>query len=183
MRDPGRTAVAKDALRQELLLRRRARPEAERAAAAAAVAAALVAGLRGVGTLAAFVPDPTEPGAGRLPEAYADLGARVLLPVIPAQGRVLDWALHTGELESGRFGLTSPGARAWVARRSRRPTPSSFRRWRSTASGSGSAAVAATTTGPSSTPVPTPCWSPSSSTTSGSTRSRASRTTARCGRS
>ncbi|MGY1805315.1 5-formyltetrahydrofolate cyclo-ligase [Blastococcus sp. SYSU D00922] len=100
--------VVKDELREGLLFRRRARPAVERAAAAEAVAAALLEGLSGVGTLAAYVPDPSEPGNGRLPDAYAQLGARVLLPVIPAEGRVLDWAVHTGELEHGRFGLSQP---------------------------------------------------------------------------
>jgi 5-formyltetrahydrofolate cyclo-ligase len=106
--DSGELAVAKDELREGLLFRRRTRPLAERAAAADAVAAALLAGLRGVCTLAAFVPDPTEPGSGRLPDAYAELGARVLLPVVPPTGRILDWAVHTGELEAGRFGLFQP---------------------------------------------------------------------------
>ena len=108
MTDSGEPVVAKDQLREGLLFRRRARPTAERAAAADAVAEGLLAGLSGVTTLAAFVPDPSEPGWGRLPEAYRALGARVLLPVIPAQGRILDWAADTGELESGRFGLSQP---------------------------------------------------------------------------
>ena len=43
-----------------------------------------------------------------MPEAYTELGARVLLPVIPTQGRVLEWAVYTGELEAGRFGLSHP---------------------------------------------------------------------------
>jgi 5-formyltetrahydrofolate cyclo-ligase len=107
MTDPG-PADAKDELRDALLARRRARPTTERAAAADAVAAALLAGLSGVGTLAAFVPDPSEPGCGRLPEAYAELGARVLLPVIPDRGRILDWAVYAGELEAGRYGLSHP---------------------------------------------------------------------------
>jgi len=100
--------VVKDDLRDFLLSRRRARPPAESAAAADAIVAALLDGLRGVGTLAAFVPDPSEPGFDRLPAAYTGLGARVLLPVIPSQGRVLDWAVYAGELEAGRFGLSHP---------------------------------------------------------------------------
>ena len=108
MTDPGAPAVAKDELREGLLFRRRARPLAERTAAAHAVVAALVEGLAGVGTLAAFVPDPSEPGHGRLPDAYTGLGARVLLPVIPSEGRVLDWAAYGGQLERGRFGLSQP---------------------------------------------------------------------------
>jgi len=105
---PGETALGKDELRARLLARRRARSTAECAAAADAVAAALLEGLTGVGTLAAFVPDPVEPGYGMLPDAYTGLGARVLLPVIPSQGRILDWAVYTGELEAGRFGLSHP---------------------------------------------------------------------------
>jgi 5-formyltetrahydrofolate cyclo-ligase len=101
-------AVVKEELRDFLLSRRRARPAQERASAADAVASALVRGLDGVGTLAAFVPEPDEPGTGRLPDAYTELGARILLPVVPASGRVLDWAAYTGELEPGRFGLQHP---------------------------------------------------------------------------
>jgi len=105
---PEDPVVAKDELREGLLFRRRARSTADRAAAADAVAAALLEGLRGVRTLGAFVPDPSEPGCGRLPDAYTELGARVLLPVIPSEGRVLDWAAYTGGLERGRFGLSQP---------------------------------------------------------------------------
>jgi 5-formyltetrahydrofolate cyclo-ligase len=101
-------AVVKDELRDFLLSRRRARPTAERAAAADAVASALMQGLDGARTLAAFVPDPDEPGNGRLPAAYTELGARILLPVVPTTGRTLDWAAYTGELERGRFGLHHP---------------------------------------------------------------------------
>jgi 5-formyltetrahydrofolate cyclo-ligase len=101
-------AVVKDELRDFLLSRRRARPTAERAAAADAVASALMQGLDGARTLAAFVPDPDEPGNGRLPAAYTELGARILLPVVPTTGRTLDWAAYTGELEPGRFGLHHP---------------------------------------------------------------------------
>ena len=106
--DPDDPAVVKDELREGLLFRRRARQMVERTAAADAVASALLKGLRGVSTLAAFVPDPSEPGCGRLPGAYTELGARVLLPVIPSEGRILDWAVYTGELEHGRFGLSHP---------------------------------------------------------------------------
>ena len=109
MTDPAEApAVVKDELRDFLLSRRRARPTAERAAAADAVASALMQGLDGARTLAAFVPDPDEPGNGRLPAAYTELGARILLPVVPTTGRTLDWAAYTGELEPGRFGLHHP---------------------------------------------------------------------------
>jgi 5-formyltetrahydrofolate cyclo-ligase len=98
----------KAAFRSRLLARRSARPAAERAAAAAAVTTALLRGLAGVHRLAAFVPDATEPGAGRLPAAYTQLGARVLLPVVPATGRELSWAVDTGRLAPGRVGLQEP---------------------------------------------------------------------------
>jgi 5-formyltetrahydrofolate cyclo-ligase len=106
--EPADPAVAKAALRARLLDRRLARTPAERAAAADAVAAALAGGLDGAATVAAFVPDASEPGTGRLPAALADSGARVLLPVIPPEGRILDWAVYAGELEPGRFGLSQP---------------------------------------------------------------------------
>jgi 5-formyltetrahydrofolate cyclo-ligase len=100
--------AAKSALRTRLLARRRARPQADRDAAAAAVAAALVRGLAGTRTLAAYVPEPEEPGHGRLPATFTRLGARVLLPVVPAEGAELGWAVDTGRLAPGRFGLLEP---------------------------------------------------------------------------
>ncbi|MGY1718100.1 5-formyltetrahydrofolate cyclo-ligase [Blastococcus sp. SYSU DS0552] len=99
--------AAKAALRAELLGRRASRPARERAAAARTVAATLAGRLAGVPTVTAFVPDATEPGHGHLPAALAD-GARLLLPVVPAHGRELDWAEHSGELVPGRFGLLEP---------------------------------------------------------------------------
>lgn len=105
--------AAKSALRGRLLAARLSRPAAQRAAAAAAVADALVAGLTAAGreapgTVAAHVPEELEPGHGRLPDALAGTGTRVLLPVVPPQGRVLDWAVGTGRLVPGRFGLLEP---------------------------------------------------------------------------
>jgi 5-formyltetrahydrofolate cyclo-ligase len=100
--------AAKSAARERLLARRRARPAAEREVAAAALAATLLRGLSGTRTLAAYVPDETEPGHGRLPAAYAQLDARVLLPVVPASGHELAWAVDTGRLAAGRFGLLEP---------------------------------------------------------------------------
>jgi 5-formyltetrahydrofolate cyclo-ligase len=95
----GGPADLKADLRDLHLARRRARPAPERAAAAAAVATALLRGLRGVRTLAAYVPEDVEPGYGRLPAAYTQLGARVLLPVVPAEGRQLGpTAIGTAEV-------------------------------------------------------------------------------------
>jgi 5-formyltetrahydrofolate cyclo-ligase len=100
--------AAKSALRARHLARRRARPQPERDAAAAAVVTALLRGLARTRAVAAYVPDPEEPGHGRLPAAFTQLGARVLLPVVPAQGAELGWAVDTGRLAPGRFGLLEP---------------------------------------------------------------------------
>jgi 5-formyltetrahydrofolate cyclo-ligase len=100
--------AAKAALRTRHRARRRARPQGERDAAAAAVAAALLRGLADTRAFAAYVPEPDEPGHGRLPAAFTQLGARVLLPVVPAEGAELGWAVDTGRLAPGRFGLLEP---------------------------------------------------------------------------
>jgi 5-formyltetrahydrofolate cyclo-ligase len=101
-------AAAKAALRAQFLDRRRARPVPERVAAAAGVTRALLRGLAGVRTFAADVPEDDEPGHGRLPAAFTQLGARVLLPVVPTDGRELSWAVDTGRLAPGRYGLLEP---------------------------------------------------------------------------
>ena len=108
MTSPREPGAGKSALRERSLARRRARPGAERSAAAAAVATTLLRGLAGVRAFAAYVPEETEPGYGRLPAAYTQLGARVLLPVVPAAGSELAWAVDTGRLAPGRFGLLEP---------------------------------------------------------------------------
>jgi 5-formyltetrahydrofolate cyclo-ligase len=95
-------------LRAGFLARRRDRPAPERAAAAAAVTAALLRGLAGARTIAAYAPEELEPGYGRLPAAYTQLGTRVLLPVVPTEGHELGWAVDTGRLAPGRFGLLEP---------------------------------------------------------------------------
>jgi 5-formyltetrahydrofolate cyclo-ligase len=105
---PPDVVAAKASLRERVLARRLARPRAERIAAAAAATTALIQGLAGVRVVAAFAPDETEPGHGRLPAAYTQLGARVMLPVVPEAGRELRWAVDTGRLAPGRFGLLEP---------------------------------------------------------------------------
>jgi 5-formyltetrahydrofolate cyclo-ligase len=100
--------AAKSALRERYLARRRQRSPAERAAATAALTRALLDGLATARTIAAFAPDEIEPGAGRLPAAFTQLGARVLLPVVPETGRELRWAVDTGQLAPGRYGLMEP---------------------------------------------------------------------------
>ena len=103
--DAGR---AKAALRQHHLDRRAGRPLHEREGDAADVAAALLRGLRRVRAFAAYVPEETEPGHGRIPAAFTQLGARVLLPVMPQEGRELAWAVDTGRLQPGRDGVLEP---------------------------------------------------------------------------
>jgi len=105
---PPDTGAAKNALRERMVARRRARPAAERAAASAAATTALLRGLRGARAVAAFAPDETELGHGRLPAAFTQLGVRILLPVVPESGRELRWAVDTGRLAPGRFGLLEP---------------------------------------------------------------------------
>ncbi|MCZ2830188.1 5-formyltetrahydrofolate cyclo-ligase [Modestobacter sp. VKM Ac-2986] len=97
----------KATLRTSVQARRAVRPAGQRAAAADALAAALVAApaVQAAAVLAGYVPLAEEPGAGRLPAA---LPGRVLLPVVPGQGRELSWAVAGGELVPGRFGLQEP---------------------------------------------------------------------------
>ena len=108
MTSGGDPVAAKSAVRARLLARRRARTAADRAAAADALSAALLEGLAGAATVAAYVPEEIEPGFGRLPDDCARAGVRVLLPVVPGGGHDLSWAVHTGRLAPGRFGLLEP---------------------------------------------------------------------------
>jgi 5-formyltetrahydrofolate cyclo-ligase len=105
---PEQVGAAKADLRARLREQRRTRSERERATAAAAVTTTLLRHLAGVRTIAAFVPDEFEPGHGRLPDAYTQLGARVLLPVVATGDPELRWAVDTGRLAPGRFGLLEP---------------------------------------------------------------------------
>ena len=100
--------AAKAALREAHLARRARRPLQEREADAAAVATALLKGLSRVRAFTAYVPEEDEPGHGRIPASFTQLGARVLLPVVPPEGRELAWAVDTGRLAPGRYGLLEP---------------------------------------------------------------------------
>jgi 5-formyltetrahydrofolate cyclo-ligase len=100
--------AAKSALREQHLARRGRRPLGERESAARAITTALLRGLAGVHAFAAYVPEETEPGHGRIPAAFTQLGARVLLPVVPPKGHELAWAVDTGRLAPGRYGLLEP---------------------------------------------------------------------------
>jgi 5-formyltetrahydrofolate cyclo-ligase len=108
---PEGVVALKKAVRKEVLARRHARTAQERAKAADALTEALLDGLAGFGTVAAFSPEPSEPGAGRLPAAYRELDARVLLPIIPATGRELAWGVRTDRLRKGRYGVPEPVGR------------------------------------------------------------------------
>jgi 5-formyltetrahydrofolate cyclo-ligase len=101
-------AEAKAVLRERHLARRLQRSPGERDVAAAAVATTLLQRLTGVRVFAAYVPEEGEPGHGRLPAAFTQLGARVLLPVVSPEGIELAWAVDTGRLAPGRFGLLEP---------------------------------------------------------------------------
>ncbi len=105
MPDSPDVVTAKATLRTSLLAGRAARSPRQRAAAAAAVGDALATALAGTAVVAGYVPTEEEPGHGRLPAA---LPGRVLLPVVPAQGRALSWAAYDGRLAPGRFGLQEP---------------------------------------------------------------------------
>jgi 5-formyltetrahydrofolate cyclo-ligase len=100
--------AAKASLRDRVLAARRGRPTADRATASAAVATALLEGLASARTLAAHVPDETEPGHGRLPAVLTRLGARVLLPVVVPGSPELAWAVDSGRMAPGRYGLLEP---------------------------------------------------------------------------
>jgi 5-formyltetrahydrofolate cyclo-ligase len=101
------SATRKAALRPALLAARAARPAAGRAQAAAALAAVLAPRLAGA-RVAAYVPTAEEPGHGQLPDALSATAAQLLLPVVPATGRELRWAVHDGRLSPGRYGLSEP---------------------------------------------------------------------------
>ncbi|WP_374225293.1 5-formyltetrahydrofolate cyclo-ligase [Micromonospora sp. C95] len=116
------THDAKRATRVELLARRRARTEAERATAAARVQAELASLVRRLrpGRVATYAPIGGEPGGSDLPTVLADAlsaGADLLLPVL-RDDLDLDWAAWAGPqgmVAAGR-GIREPtGPRLGVA--------------------------------------------------------------------
>jgi 5-formyltetrahydrofolate cyclo-ligase len=112
--------VTKDALRRELLARRRERPDGARWRDAAALAAGLPGVLDALDAdprrpICLHVPVRREPGAapdGAVPmlDAAVALGRRVLLPVTLGEAP-LDWAAFGGreDLVPGPHGLLEPG--------------------------------------------------------------------------
>ena len=104
-------ALAKLALRDQLLAARRRRPLLEVGEDARAIAAHLLAcpEVRRAATVAAYVSLGTEPGTGALLRALHGAGKRVLLPVLLADDD-LDWAPYAGDedLRPARRGLLEP---------------------------------------------------------------------------
>jgi 5-formyltetrahydrofolate cyclo-ligase len=100
------TAAAKASLRTTLIAARRARTSAERLAARAAITAHLVVALDGTGSVAAYLPLPTEP----LDTGLLDLLAtrtRVLVPVVTGSAP-LDWCAFPGPVRHGALGIAEP---------------------------------------------------------------------------
>ena len=108
---PEPTAVAKLALRDQLLTRRHRRPLAEVGADARSLAEHLLDApeVRRAATVAAYVSIGAEPGTGLLLERIVGSGRHVLLPVLLPDGD-LDWAPYHGEgsLAPARRGLLEP---------------------------------------------------------------------------
>jgi 5-formyltetrahydrofolate cyclo-ligase len=101
---------AKPVLRAELLAARRAIPPQRRRADDGRLVRGLLAALRGMRTVAGFLPFGTEPCATAtpaLPDALREAGVRVLLPVL-LPDLDLDWAGYDGRLAPGPRGLRVP---------------------------------------------------------------------------
>jgi 5-formyltetrahydrofolate cyclo-ligase len=107
------TAARKLALRDQLVTARNRRSLLEVSESARAIAEHLLAtpDLQRAATVAAYVSIGTEPGTGPLLEQLADMGRRVILPVV-LPDLDLDWAVYDGpdSLERRR-GLLEPAGR------------------------------------------------------------------------
>lgn len=109
-------AAEKAELRHRLLAARHALPphaRAERDAALTTAAVRLAAEIPPATKVAhryvcAYLPFGAEPGGSRFVDALAAAGVDVLLPVVPAGARPLDWARHDGRLVSGPRGVREP---------------------------------------------------------------------------
>jgi len=104
-------AARKIALRDQLVTGRGRRSLLEVSESARAIAEHLLATteVRRAATLAASVSIGTEPATGPMPDALADLGRRVIVPVV-LPDLDLDWAVYEGpdRLERARRGLLEP---------------------------------------------------------------------------
>lgn len=107
----GSTALAKLALRDQLLTARRRRSLAEVGEAARAIADHLLAApeVRRAATVAGYVSVGSEPGTTVLLDRLVAAGKRVILPVLRLDND-LDWAVYHGEssLAPARRGLLEP---------------------------------------------------------------------------
>ena len=107
--EPGHdVSDAKRELRARVLAARRDRPLARRSAASSALATALLPHLTRARVIAAYAPYADEPGYGAVPAVFTRLQARVLLPVVPDDGRELAWAVGDGRMARGRLGVLEP---------------------------------------------------------------------------
>ena len=106
---PGESALAKLAMRDQILTARRRRDLASLGSDARAVAEIAMADprVRNAATIAVYVSVGSEPGTGALLEALAAAGKRVLLPVLLPDND-LDWAVYDGPLVAARRGLLEP---------------------------------------------------------------------------
>ncbi|BBH16896.1 5-formyltetrahydrofolate cyclo-ligase [Nocardioides baekrokdamisoli] len=109
---PGESAVAKVALRDQILTSRRRRGLASIGADARALAAVALSDphVRRAATVAAYVSVGTEPGTGPLLDALVAAGKRVLLPILQPDND-LDWGVYDGSLVPARRGLLEPAGR------------------------------------------------------------------------
>jgi 5-formyltetrahydrofolate cyclo-ligase len=110
---PPPAADAKSSLRRDLLAARRAVVPDVHEAEARALSSALVEFVSaqvGKGdTVCAYVPVGSEPGSVDMIDALAATGARVLLPVTPAEPGALLWSTYAaGELAGAAYGLLEP---------------------------------------------------------------------------
>lgn len=107
----GNTALAKLALRDQLLTARRRRPLTEVGAAAREIAAHLLTTpeVRRAATVACYVSVGTEPGTTDLLDRLVAAGKRVVLPTLLADND-LDWAVYRGpaSLAPAGRGLLEP---------------------------------------------------------------------------
>ncbi|MDZ7882308.1 MAG: 5-formyltetrahydrofolate cyclo-ligase [Mycobacterium sp.] len=108
--------LTKPALRARILAARRALTEAERATETRSLQTQTIELTAGAGTVAAYIPVGSEPGAARgaVPLLDALTGVRILVP-IARTGLPMRWAEYRpGELVAAPFGLREPPP-PWLA--------------------------------------------------------------------
>lgn len=108
--------LTKPALRAQILAARRALPDSERATRTRSLQTHLAELTAGAGTVGAFIPTGSEPGAARDSVPLLDIltGVRILVP-IARTGEPMQWARYRpGELVAAPFGLREPPP-PWLA--------------------------------------------------------------------